>query len=230
MDVMCHAGYGNIVPSTNKGKLMTMAYAMIGIPLCLIVLSKLGKFLTRCFKHLWSFVRRFYYTGHCRMMRMMIPLKHASMVLAQSPIPIETDETKFKLPPIIAILIACLYIFIGVIIYTTFEDWSFLDAFYFTFISLSTIGFGDIVPHHPKFFIASSVYMLFGLSLVAMVINVVMENLNATINKATDQLASAGQRFVRVTSGSIGSRKESKEHRKSKVLKLYTRSSRRNSV
>ena len=47
-----------------------------------------------------------------------------------------------------------------------------------------TVGFGDIVPEHPKFFMASSVYIFFGLSLVSMVINVFAELLQSTLEEA----------------------------------------------
>jgi potassium channel subfamily K member 18 len=38
------------------------------------------------------------------------------------------------------------YICGGAIIFGEWEGWHFLDGFYFCFITLSTIGFGDMVP------------------------------------------------------------------------------------
>jgi hypothetical protein len=46
----------------------------------------------------------------------------------------------------VAIVILLVYIFVGAIIYWTWEDWGFFESFYFVFISMSTIGFGDFVP------------------------------------------------------------------------------------
>ena len=34
---------------------------------------------------------------------------------------------------------------------TLVENWTFFEGFYFAFISLTTIGFGDYVPQHPSF-------------------------------------------------------------------------------
>jgi len=63
------AGYGYIYPVTTLGRVITMLYALVGIPLCLVVLAAVGKSLTRAIKFLWSFIRRFYYTGSFRRVR-----------------------------------------------------------------------------------------------------------------------------------------------------------------
>jgi hypothetical protein len=38
------------------------------------------------------------------------------------------------------------YIFLGAVLFNIWEKWGYLDGSYFCFISLSSIGFGDLVP------------------------------------------------------------------------------------
>jgi hypothetical protein len=57
----------------------------------------------------------------------------------------EVDD-EFNLPISVAIVILVIYIFVGAVIYWTWENWGFFESFYFVFISMSTIGFGDFVP------------------------------------------------------------------------------------
>lgn len=56
-------------------------------------------------------------------------------------------DDEFNLPISLAISILLGYIFIGATLYHLWEqEWSFFESFYFVFISMSTIGFGDYVP------------------------------------------------------------------------------------
>lgn len=57
----------------------------------------------------------------------------------------EVDD-EFNLPVSVAFTILLIYIFFGATIYSAWEEWTFFESFYFVFISMSTIGFGDFVP------------------------------------------------------------------------------------
>lgn len=51
---MFFLGYGNVSPKTVKGKIVTIVYAIVGMPLFLLYLSNIGDILARCFKWLYS--------------------------------------------------------------------------------------------------------------------------------------------------------------------------------
>lgn len=99
----------------------------------------------------------------------------------------EIDD-EFNLPISLAILILVLYIIIGAVVYSIWEKWNFFEAFYFVFISMSTIGLGDLVPDHPIFMMSSILYLVFGLALTSMCINVVQVKLSNTFKQASAKL------------------------------------------
>ncbi|KRT84405.1 ion channel, partial [Oryctes borbonicus] len=47
-------GYGNIVPKSDWGKITTIIYAIIGMPLFLLYLSNIGDIMARSFKWLYA--------------------------------------------------------------------------------------------------------------------------------------------------------------------------------
>ncbi|XP_065304503.1 TWiK family of potassium channels protein 18-like [Dermacentor albipictus] len=206
-------GYGNIAPSTSAGRAATIAYALFGIPLLLMVLADLGKLFTRLIKLAFSTIRRFYNTKNMRSLRRAS--RRASRAPGQILVAWRTKAAYSSYPPrerirrsrgrlrtevadeaaaeapvpvSLALLFLLAYMTLGALMFSLWEGWSFFEAFYFVFVSMSTIGFGDYVPQQPAFMMAAFLYLLFGLALTSMCITVIQEKLAATFQKARAQI------------------------------------------
>ena len=109
-----------------------------------------------------------------------------------TPVPSNYEiNDEFNLPISVAFLVLTAYILLGAFIYSSLENWTFFESFYFVFISMSTIGFGDYVPQQPMFMIASIAYLIFGLALTSMFINVVQLRLTEAFQQATSKLSTS---------------------------------------
>lgn len=107
----------------------------------------------------------------------------------QTPMPSEIEiDDEFNLPISLALFILISYILLGAAMYSMWETWSFFESFYFVFISMSTIGFGDYVPNHPIFMMCSIIYLVFGLALTSMCINVVQLKLSDSFRQASSKI------------------------------------------
>lgn len=94
---------------------------------------------------------------------------------AMNAIPTDMDDLpcETQVPIIVIVSILIIYICIGTAIFSIWENWSFVDGAYFCFVTLSTIGFADLVPR--KTFqgpdlqlFACCTYLIVGLILVTM--------------------------------------------------------------
>lgn len=103
----------------------------------------------------------------------------------------KTHEEEVNLPVVVAVFIIFTYIVMGAFMYTLWEDWTYLESFYFVFITISTIGYGDIIPQHPNFFLLSCVYTFMGLALLSMTANVIMEFLSESMHRAKKRVGHA---------------------------------------
>ena len=74
------------------------------------------------------------------------------------------------------------YIAVGALLFSLVEDWEYLVASYFCFVTLSTIGFGDYVPGtsldasaSQQKMVLCALYLVFGLALLAMCFDLMQE-------------------------------------------------------
>lgn len=128
----------------------------------------------------------------------------------------EVDD-EFNVPITVALAILFVYILLGAMMYSLWESWGFIEAIYFVFISLSTIGFGDVLPAHQNFFVVSSVYVYIGLSLVSMCINVAIEYFNTVAIRAKRKMGEAKKRLGNTAKRARQNAKERVAHIKTNI-------------
>lgn len=88
-----------------------------------------------------------------------------------------------RVPMYMVLSLVAGYICGGAVLFSLWEKWTFLNGAYFCFITLSTIGFGDLVPGSDIFdaqsgqakLIICCLYLIMGLSIIAMSFNLVQE-------------------------------------------------------
>ncbi|NXC47791.1 KCNKI protein, partial [Penelope pileata] len=74
---------------------------------------------------------------------------------------------KLDVPIVLMVLVIFVYISCAAAILPNWETGlDFQEAFYFCFITLTTIGFGDTQLEHPKFFMFFSLYIIIGMEIV----------------------------------------------------------------
>ncbi|XP_074109352.1 uncharacterized protein LOC141534114 [Cotesia typhae] len=263
LTVITTIGYGNTCPRTMWGKVITIGYAIAGMPLFLLYLSNIGDILAKSFK--WSYARcclcrcrkrpresrdrrvtgsrrslgQSYRKTTCQMVRMQSGRDGAAFDTVSMDNEIDTasktttsdqgndnddedeeeddddassededndeddnddnssdryDPKRITVPLTLCLSIIVGYICGGAFLFSEWEDWNFLDGSYFCFISLSTIGFGDIVPGDKIYssdgvfdlsFIFCSMYLMLGMALIAMCFNLMQEEVIAKIRSLT---------------------------------------------
>ncbi|KAM9051760.1 potassium channel subfamily K member 18 [Megaptera novaeangliae] len=79
--------------------------------------------------------------------------------------------------PIIALVVFAYVSCAAAILPIWEKQLNFENAFYFCFVTLTTIGFGDIVLEHPHFFFFFSIYIIVGMEIVCMSFKLVQNRL-----------------------------------------------------
>lgn len=141
-------GYGNITPSTAAAQLFCIAFSIFGIPMTLLTLANLGKYLTKGYWMVLVCVGREMRWRPC-------------------------ENAKMPLPTLI-ILFLITFAFGSLLFYQKGKGFT-MDDVYFCIISFATVGFGDKFPtaDDPLRLIAMICYLVWGMILMTTTFSIV---------------------------------------------------------
>ena len=120
--------------------------------------------------------------------------KHGNMIQQRGPTIIddeddedEDEEEKITVPLTITMVVIAGYILGGALLFGMWEGWQPLKASYFCYVTLTTIGFGDIVPGFGDMentgsaaqMVLSAIYMLFGMAILSMCFSLMQDEIVA---------------------------------------------------
>ncbi|NXN92231.1 KCNK3 protein, partial [Rhinopomastus cyanomelas] len=183
--VITTIGYGHAAPSTDGGKVFCMVYALLGIPLTLVMFQSLGERINTFVRYLLHRIKK------CLGMR-RAEVSMANMVT-------------------IGFFSCISTLCIGAAAFSYYEHWSFFHAYYYCFITLTTIGFGDYVAlqkdealqNKPQYVAFSFVYILTGLTVIGAFLNLVV--LRFMTMNAEDEKRDAEHRALLTRNGQANS-------------------------
>ncbi|TDG98598.1 hypothetical protein EPR50_G00202030 [Perca flavescens] len=164
--VVTTIGYGNISPRSTAGQIFCVFFALFGIPLNMVVLNRVGKYMLVIERNISDFLEG--KTGRRRCTRFFV---HLVSYLSGT----------------------VLFFVVPMIVFQLQEGWTLSQAIYYCFITLSTIGFGDFVADsnpdkvYPQWYsVLMASWIFFGLAWLALLINHsmdILERLNAHLKQ-----------------------------------------------
>ncbi|KAL7743181.1 hypothetical protein ACLKA6_016314 [Drosophila palustris] len=119
-------GYGNISPTTFAGRMIMIAYSVIGIPVNGILFAGLGEYFGKMFEAIYRRYKKYKMTSDDHYVPPQLGLI-TTVVIA--------------LIPGIA-----LFLLLPAWVFTYFESWPYSISLYYSYVTTTTIGFGDFVP------------------------------------------------------------------------------------
>ncbi|ULT92485.1 hypothetical protein L5515_009741 [Caenorhabditis briggsae] len=185
-------GYGDLAAVTIWGRVCTMLYAMIGIPIVINILNDWGNMLFYFVDHFWQNIGRpWVQKMQARLRRRKVQsLEEGS--IDKTPL-METSSTQSNpdgtrpIPLLLVLIVLFFWMTQCVAYFAYFENWTFFESVYFFFISMTTIGFGDFTPNH-SVAVGGIVFILGGLSVVSMCINVIQMQLEYLFNQIVQRI------------------------------------------
>nr|XP_028564050.1 potassium channel subfamily K member 9-like [Podarcis muralis] len=142
--VLTTIGYGNLCPQTKEGQLFCIIFALFGIPFNLLCFNYIGTSISRFFE---SCTEKVYGKGRKKSARYIF---------------------------VFVVLGILMFLILPAFFFQWMEGWAYYEAIYFTFVTLSTIGFGDYIigikqdrTYFPGYRMLGAAWIVVGLAWIA---------------------------------------------------------------
>ncbi|CAP39501.2 Protein CBR-TWK-7 [Caenorhabditis briggsae] len=169
--VVTTIGYGNPVPVTNIGRIWCILFSLLGIPLTLVTIADLGKFLSEHLVWLYGNYLKLKYlilSRHRKERR-----EHVCEHCHSHGMGHDMNIEEKRIPAFLVLAILIVYTAFGGVLMSKLEPWSFFTSFYWSFITMTTVGFGDLMPRRDGYMYIILLYIILGLAITTMCIDLV---------------------------------------------------------
>ncbi|OAD56477.1 Open rectifier potassium channel protein 1 [Eufriesea mexicana] len=130
--VVSTIGYGNLAPTNMLSRILMIFYGLIGIPMNGILLTQLGEFFGHVFVKAHQKYKSYKHGDNDYYTRKLTTFETGKVGLA-------AQIFVHLLPGFI------MFIFFPAFLFSYYEGWTYDEAVYYAFVTLTTIGFGDYV-------------------------------------------------------------------------------------
>ncbi|KAL6265448.1 hypothetical protein P5V15_002244 [Pogonomyrmex californicus] len=176
--VVSTIGYGNLAPTDTLSRILMIFYGLIGIPMNGILLTQLGEFFSRVFIKAYQ-----KYKSYKNRQSSDYPCKKPIRSDARKIMRLAAQILLYLIPGFIV------FIFFPAILFMHYERWTYDQSVYYAFVTLTTIGFGDLVAGQDNrkgngpFFIMYKIFLIcwisFGLGYIVMIMTFIARGMRS---------------------------------------------------
>ncbi|CAJ0946911.1 unnamed protein product, partial [Mesorhabditis belari] len=199
LTVITSTGYDHVTPTTDPGRIFTVFFGLLGIPLMFITAADIGKFLSEIvirsyakLLQIWEWISSVIEAIRDHLFASdvdsidSVQLKKNRRRQTDEEGASEDEDERLQLPIASYFALIIGYCCIGSLLFNAFEKgpiWSFVHGLFFSFNTITTIGLGNIYVKSHWYLALVVVYVIIGLAVITASLDLCSSTLKRTFTK-----------------------------------------------